>query len=288
MELRFEQSDVEHWASFSGDYNPIHFDIDRARDLGVDALIVHGMLAMLPVKREFGAFAAAAEEPTPAWRRFRTLLRAPIPHGERLHLSTRNGARGLQFRVDGTDVEEEYFRGSFGDGADPAVALLKRPVILPDTTLDPAVFAQFHHHYGESEPWVALDAVLFADFMRTKIEPLLAWTHERAGEQLASGIEQSLIVHTSHTVTFAPAACAPEGIAWRPGGTLAYEVRAPEVISGDGQLICNVPLVAKADGVVVMQVELGLLLKLPAAFDSASKTSDAVRVPLISNQGVAA
>jgi hypothetical protein len=263
MDLRFDLHEVDHWAKFSGDYNPIHFDLERARELGADALIVHGMLAMMPVKREL-AGAVATDADAPAWRRFRALLRSPIPHGGRLRLSTRSGARGLQFRADGTDVAEEYFRGSFNEGEDPAATLQDKPVILADTPLDPAQFANFHRFYGAGEGWVALDAVLFADFMRTKIEPLRNWTRARAGEALASGIERSLIVHTSHTVTFAPQACAPDGVAWRAGSALSYEVREPEVIVGDGQLICTVPLAVKADGTVVMAVELGLLLKLPA------------------------
>jgi len=288
MELRFDLPEVHHWARFSGDYNPIHFDIERARELGVDALIVHGMLAMLPVKRGIAGFADPDGAATPAWRRFRALLRAPIPHGGRLRLSTRNGARGLQFRADGADVEEEYFRGSFGVAGDPVAAVLQTPVILPDTVLDAALLSGFHRFYGDSEGWVALDAVLFADFMRTKIEPLLDWTRARAGEHMASGIAQALIVHTSHTVTFATAACGPDGIAWRAGSHIAYEVRTPEVIAGDSQLICTIPLAVKADGVVVMVVELGLLLKLPATSGSTRTPPDAVRGSLISNQGVAA
>jgi hypothetical protein len=142
--------------------------------------------------------------------------------------------------------------------------LQRKPTIMADSALDPAQFENFHRFYGDSEGWVALDAVLFADFMRTKMEPLRDWARDRAGERMADGIEQSLIVHTSHTVTFASEACAPDGAAWRAGDDLAYDMREPEVIVGDGQLICTVPLTVKADGCVVMAMELGLLLKLPA------------------------
>jgi hypothetical protein len=265
MELRFDPPDVAHWATFSGDYNPIHFDLDRARELGAGALIVHGMLAMLPVKFELAGMLAAAA--APPWQRFRALLRSPIPHGGRLQVTTRSGSRGVQFRADGVDVAEEYFRGSFHSGDDPVAALGSRPVILAAAALDPSRFDDFRRHYGAGDDWVALDAVLFSDFMRTRVEPLREWTRERAGEQLSSAIERSLIVHTSHTVTYAPHACVAGGLAWEAGADLRYDVRAPEVILGDRQLILTVPLRVEAGGTVVMAVELGLLLKLPATAD---------------------
>lgn len=46
----YSLNDAERWAEFSGDYNPIHFDLQQAQHLGQVQLTVHGMRAMLDIK----------------------------------------------------------------------------------------------------------------------------------------------------------------------------------------------------------------------------------------------
>ncbi|STS99408.1 MaoC like domain [Klebsiella michiganensis] len=45
-------ADAQQWAAFSGDENPIHFDLAAARQMGAGQLSVHGMRALLDVKRD--------------------------------------------------------------------------------------------------------------------------------------------------------------------------------------------------------------------------------------------
>ena len=42
----FNQNDVVEYAKASGDFNPIHFDKEFAKTIGLDNVIVHGMLIM--------------------------------------------------------------------------------------------------------------------------------------------------------------------------------------------------------------------------------------------------
>ncbi|GAB1437727.1 MaoC/PaaZ C-terminal domain-containing protein [Providencia sp.] len=48
--LRYTLKDAHNWAEFSGDYNPIHFDLPWVQAHGGDKLSVHGMRALLDVK----------------------------------------------------------------------------------------------------------------------------------------------------------------------------------------------------------------------------------------------
>lgn len=50
--LRYTLADAQQWAAFSGDDNPIHFDRAAARAMGDGQLSVHGMRALLDVKRD--------------------------------------------------------------------------------------------------------------------------------------------------------------------------------------------------------------------------------------------
>lgn len=49
--LHYSQLDARRWAAFSGDYNPVHFDEAWVKAQGGSALSVHGMRALLDVKR---------------------------------------------------------------------------------------------------------------------------------------------------------------------------------------------------------------------------------------------
>ena len=51
MDLRFDSHDIEAWARLSGDRNPIHFDREAALRMNAADVVVHGMLAMLPIKQ---------------------------------------------------------------------------------------------------------------------------------------------------------------------------------------------------------------------------------------------
>ena len=42
----FNQNDLVKYAKASGDFNPIHFDKEFAKTMGLDNVIVHGMLIM--------------------------------------------------------------------------------------------------------------------------------------------------------------------------------------------------------------------------------------------------
>jgi hypothetical protein len=50
--LHYTLADAQQWAAFSGDDNPIHFDLAVAREMGGGQLSVHGMRALLDVKRD--------------------------------------------------------------------------------------------------------------------------------------------------------------------------------------------------------------------------------------------
>ena len=45
--LHYTLADARQWAAFSGDENPIHFDLAAAREMGAGQLSVHGMRALL-------------------------------------------------------------------------------------------------------------------------------------------------------------------------------------------------------------------------------------------------
>ncbi|CNI01391.1 MaoC/PaaZ C-terminal domain-containing protein [Yersinia pekkanenii] len=81
----YNLSDAERWAAFSGDYNPIHFDLQHAQHLGQQELTVHGMRAMLDIKYQLSA-ALLARLPDADFLRFNARLRQPVLCNTSYHL----------------------------------------------------------------------------------------------------------------------------------------------------------------------------------------------------------
>jgi acyl dehydratase len=50
----FSQDDIAEFARLSGDTNPVHLDIEAAREMGFPGTIVHGMLAAGLISRLLG------------------------------------------------------------------------------------------------------------------------------------------------------------------------------------------------------------------------------------------
>jgi hypothetical protein len=68
--LVYTPDDARRWAAFSGDYNPVHFDKTRG------ALSIHGMRALLDVKRFIEPAAPAAQ-----WLKCMVRMRRPLWYG---------------------------------------------------------------------------------------------------------------------------------------------------------------------------------------------------------------
>lgn len=76
MILSFSQEQIAGWARLSGDYNPIHFDEDRAHSVGLSDIVVHGMLPLLHIKQEISQSIGVTDETD--WITVKTVFRQPV------------------------------------------------------------------------------------------------------------------------------------------------------------------------------------------------------------------
>lgn len=254
LTLSFGMPAVEQWAQFSSDRNPIHFDLAHARAAGLDALIVHGMLAMMPMQ-EASAQAVAPD----GWMKFRTLLRNPIAHDRDVVFTTKPAAGGIAFRLNDTAGKLEHFRGTYGRVGDPSGQLqgdTPRGKPLARAHLD-RFFATYPH---VRERWIALDAVVFSEFMRRRLHVLerLADAHML---RLSGGAPASrVVVQSSHTVTFDAAffEAPADADQWN---NLAHALLTPELLASGNQIGGVVALPVLCAGRLVMLVEVGLVAR---------------------------
>lgn len=272
MNLSFDLLAVRRWAEFSGDFNPIHFDLAHAQKAGLDKLIVHGMLAVMPIKQMLSRHGRLAMNASTEWMKFKAAFRYPLAHDANHEVSTKVGLNKINFQLVSGDAHRiEHFRGSYGPVA-------KMPAEVPVTpqamtaqmhgfTLDQAQVARFAQTYADiSEYWVALDAVVFSQFMRIGLpiveHIVIDATATKRSRQLSESNTDfntdKVVVQTSHCVTVDAALDACDGV-------LHWALMPPVLLVHAAQVSGSVSLPVYRDDRLVMLVEIGLLAKVSPA-----------------------
>lgn len=154
MNLAFDLPAVRRWAEFSGDFNPIHFDLAHARKAGMNKLIVHGMLALMPIKQMLASRGRTAFSAPACWMKFKAAFRHPVAHDNNHVLATHFVGDKTSFQLSSGDaVRVEHFRGGYG----PVAAMPSDRQITPLPATMPA------HRFAFDRAQLALFTQTYAD-----------------------------------------------------------------------------------------------------------------------------
>ena len=201
MDLRFSESQLLKWAQFSGDFNPIHFDIARAQQAGSEGIIVHGMLALLQIKQ---AVDKVQNPPAQgAWRSVKARLKLPLQQNAQYHLSWTDSARMKKFALRDVDGRDDLIQGSFTAtpplDAGPAI----QTDVLAPNRLEDCLELFSKSFSGISSLWIALDAIVFSDFICSEIpyESARQQHMDHGAANQRDLMVQALTVQTFHTVS---------------------------------------------------------------------------------------
>lgn len=269
-QIAFGLHEVYEWAKFSNDFNPIHFDLKQAQGAGLDELIVHGMLALMPVK-EAAAKANIDQVSdlnlaphTDRWMRFHALFRSPIPHGSTNLLTLQpSKTRGLIYRLSETHSQKERFRGSYAPTADLS-DWMSTHAVPPSSfsALSLNEMQRFSISYpAVQEGWIALDAIVFSDFMRTKLESIAQSVEQELARILGPGLHKGVFMQVSHAVSIDTHALRTPGPLPFDCHALSYAMSTPEMIVNGDKLVGSVSLPIIHEQKLIMLIEIGLLAK---------------------------
>lgn len=278
--LAFGLPEVRRWAEFSSDFNPIHFDPEQARNAGLDDLVVHGMLALLPVKQEVSrahaANGAAGQDGQSRWMKFHALFRNPIPHGSASQLTLRpSRGNGLAFQMSAEGTAQERFRGSYTPAAELGGWLQKRAFAPKNFVRLRAESAErFAASYPDvREGWIMLDAIVFSEFMRCQLDGIAQQVQGELARVMGGDRVHGLFVQASHTVYVdTQALCSPGPLPFSCD-ELSYATGVPDVVVNSDKLIGSVSLPVMRGQTLVMLLEIGLLAK-PVARPSTQTQQD--------------
>jgi hypothetical protein len=257
MELLFNSTDIENWARFSGDRNPIHFDIKAAERLGVSKIIVHGMLVLLEVKHQ-----VAIDERSNGndWIQFRALLKKPILKDETAFMQVKDKGKKQRFSVSSNDASN-YVMGFFWsvpseiwDSAEETYTLAPRKV----NDNYEYFYRTFNKQYST---WIWLDGLIFGHFISHKINELISRLQISNIKEINS-LEEIFgytVVQTSHQTTFCKSIRL---LKVTPDTDVSYQMDNLSIQSADGSMFGTLDLRVMINGQHLMTIELGLLLKI--------------------------
>lgn len=232
MDLTYTLQDAQAWAAFSGDYNPLHFDLQQVRKIGMEQLSVHGMRAMLDMKHHLSA-ALLTTAPVPGGYIFRARMRQPVLCQTPYQLQI--ASKGHQ--LTGTLLDKTTQERCFSSTLTSAPLLPMAAGVKQHSLTLAEVMALARLFPGETaqsaQTWGFFDAVLF-QLLVTSPETLAMLTSvlpELAAATLSDVFAQIPVVQTHHETQFSAKLLTPD-----PHFHIAerlYYTISPMLIMGD-------------------------------------------------------
>ncbi|MCG7534487.1 MaoC/PaaZ C-terminal domain-containing protein [Pseudoalteromonas sp. OOF1S-7] len=258
--LEFGSDQVKNWADFSGDFNPIHFDLDWAQRLGVENLVVHGMLAMLHLKQHLTEPVEHSPPEQETWHAFKAMICNPLPYNKQLLLAPVRKRQSLNYKGKCEASGADYFKGSIKWDVSKPDAWHATPVLSGKINVSQRL-SSFKHHYRENfASWVVLDAIVFSEFMNKQAKPLRNHIAEQITSAFGEVPDNLIVVHGNHSVFMNATLLQGKDLADCVTGEVEYFIPEPELIVESNKIICLVKVLVKQGNSELMAVEMGLIL----------------------------
>jgi hypothetical protein len=252
-EITFDKAATKRWADFSGDYNPIHFELEKARLVGADHLITHGMLVILHACKFVDEFIENDIAENSNWTLYKSLMSRPVPQDVTVNLSCARKTGSL--RITAEDGEEICFKAN----VKRIPAWTMQPIPGKRTELLSDRCESFFEIFPNNKKWWhALNAVVFADFISNRSDVIRAIIEAKVGYGLAD--PSLIIVHISHSVSFDSRFLS--GLPTTESKACSYEMNLTDLLEKNENILCTIQFNVFWDEDVVMTIEMGLMIKI--------------------------
>ena len=200
QQIQFNAHEIQTWAELVGDYNPIHFDGNLARERGLDGVVAHGMLSLLHLKH---AISSSMDSPTTehTWMNVKARFRNPVSMAVEHQIAVRPIGSKYRFsltrKTDGLATIDGTFQWT-SDGPEPRPAWKTFPV--PQAEIDTVLNRFLKGFPGMDSLWLFLDCLLFEVLLQNEIPFQLSRELGLTGscESQDELMRTTLTVQTSH------------------------------------------------------------------------------------------
>ncbi|MFP5391655.1 MAG: MaoC family dehydratase [Gammaproteobacteria bacterium] len=260
----FDHAQIASWAQFSGDFNPIHFDIEKAMQAGSRSIIVHGMLPLLHVKQDI----ANRHDESDSWNQWLNIkcrLKSPLLRDARHEYMVRELGQKGKFSIRPIGKKEDLVQGTFS-----AEETIEPGIDTGEITLDSAMIgdrlAQFSRLFPEIDYlWIAIDSLVFSRFLESEIPFVLARENNmvRDARNQVELMNKALTIQTFHSVQISPELLRKSVRSQRDIKSIKIKLGQPvSVKNNDSELLGSHTLEIYLNGEFSMRSEIGLMLKL--------------------------
>lgn len=262
MDVCFRQDDLEKWARFSGDYNPIHFDEQVAvSGFGLDGVVVHGMLAMMPLK----ACVSRADWGAGGWVRWWAILKRAIPlkSGFAISMDALSPNEKARFSLSESGKGTKNIIGGCSMSEFDAAEFPSTPRHFVERKRLQDKFKEFRQNFPKVDGlWVYLDALIFSEYI---INHSLTMFQEEMLEHYGLDIrnkdplQELMVMHTNHALT------ATVSIVGRPlreaPRVVGYDIVKKDRIITKDAVFALIAIPVWIDDQMEMVIEMGLMAK---------------------------
>lgn len=260
--VSFDADRIRRWLEFSGDTNPIHSDMELVKSrFGLPDLAVPGMQAMLACKTALSGLAGG-----PGWWRFTAMLRRMILCGQACELSVPDGPSTTgNNRYTLAGPEGVCINGGLNPAPEAAAELGQ----LERFSLGGDRLARFMEDFRDGFPevtrlWVALDAILFAIYLRDHSRQVHQTLIERgrlsAGNDLAELARRFTVLQTFHATSVSGSLLARE--VGDVAVSMEYAVKSVDVVQSRDGFFAVVTMPLWLEGSLALVMEVGITVKL--------------------------
>lgn len=267
MTLNFTNEDLDNWAEFSGDYNPIHFNHEKAVQYSLGGVVVHGMLALLHMKAQLLENNYA---PDKKWLQWKASIKKVIPK-ESSYIATiekPSQIKPVKFRMLDSNSGVKHIHGVCQyNSIDADKYSEPGDEYLLDSQYLVQKASKFKDYYpGIDSNWIFLDAAIFSQYINEHSKSVLK---EELSEYLghessvAPGAEnlEFMVMHTHHNLNISPSLYSQKlQTAWN-NNQVRYKSIKREIINSGGSLFGTVELPVWINAELVMVMELGLMAR---------------------------
>ncbi|MBT8766584.1 MaoC/PaaZ C-terminal domain-containing protein [Metapseudomonas boanensis] len=259
MQCQFNEMDLENWAQFSADRNPVHFDADFAIANGHSGRIVHGMLAMMPLKNHLANEATEGDQPSE--------IKLHLKHAIGLHQQISYTTAPPQ-RLKVSADSKTLYSGSAKPRIDPDILTgiapeRKRPILerfsaqalhekhaLLQRTID-----------SEVHPAVFWDAILFSIYIEDNRKTALASDVQRFLASEGISEHQPYVVYQiSHTLSLIQAQW--QALDGQDFESIHYSVKGKDLVRVNDSIFGSVVFMLYCHDQPLLAVEMGLIANL--------------------------
>ncbi len=198
-EMIYDCGHGQRWANFSGDYNPIHFELAAAAELNQSVLIAHGMRVIADVKNHLLFQEEISNHQYGELIRFSAKFEKPVLCGAKYSLIKSTDNTKTTFKLLDSSTGISHIRGSVSQAISPDIDGLISQNIVTRQYQDNAIErwpAEIERHYA-----TFLSSVMFRELFRTQdLFPVNLFHKHISVHSLSELLSQKKVLQTHYNL----------------------------------------------------------------------------------------